>query len=185
MCDYSGKLVAWIDRELPDSEAAEVERHVLACAECRERVDGYEQVSARFTAYCDAAVGRKMPPRLPHRIAVLSGVAVAAVLSLVFFRVSVKRIPVPVRVADAAPVVAPEIAPRPVKTARLFTVHRPRPVARMKAPNAIWTPTGPAIQIIIPAEAVFPPGAVPEGINFIADLDIAADGSAQGLRLRP
>jgi hypothetical protein len=51
--------------------------------------------------------------------------------------------------------------------------------------SASWTPTEPAIQIIIPAEAMFPPGAVPEGINFIAELDIASDGSAQGLRLQP
>jgi hypothetical protein len=32
---------------------------------------------------------------------------------------------------------------------------------------------------------MFPPGAVPEGINFVAELSIAQDGSAQRLRLQP
>jgi hypothetical protein len=41
------------------------------------------------------------------------------------------------------------------------------------------------IQIAIPADEMFPPGAVPEGMHFVADLTIAADGSAERLRLRP
>jgi hypothetical protein len=32
---------------------------------------------------------------------------------------------------------------------------------------------------------MFPPGAVPEGVNFTADFSIAADGSAAPLRLQP
>jgi hypothetical protein len=32
---------------------------------------------------------------------------------------------------------------------------------------------------------MFPPGAVPEGINFIAELSIGPDGSAERVRLRP
>jgi hypothetical protein len=43
----------------------------------------------------------------------------------------------------------------------------------------------PEIEIAIPAEAIFPPGAVPEGFQFVADVSIGADGSAQSLRLRP
>jgi hypothetical protein len=54
----------------------------------------------------------------------------------------------------------------------------------MKTPNANWVSFEPAIQIAIPVEAMFPPGAVPEGITFIADLSIAADESVQGLRLQ-
>jgi hypothetical protein len=45
-------------------------------------------------------------------------------------------------------------------------------------------PMDAAIQIAIPAEAMFPPGAMPAGVNFIADLRIAADGSVQQVRLR-
>jgi len=40
-------------------------------------------------------------------------------------------------------------------------------------------------QDAIPAEAIFPPGAFPEGFQFIADLSIAEDGSPQGLRIIP
>ena len=28
MCDFPGRLVAWLDGELPEGEAAEVQRHV-------------------------------------------------------------------------------------------------------------------------------------------------------------
>jgi hypothetical protein len=42
-----------------------------------------------------------------------------------------------------------------------------------------------AIQIAIPAEAMFPPGAMPEGVTFVADVSIGADGSVEQLRLRP
>ena len=51
--------------------------------------------------------------------------------------------------------------------------------------NANGFPDEPVIQIAIPADEMFPPGAVPEGMHFAADLMIAADGSAERLRLRP
>jgi hypothetical protein len=41
------------------------------------------------------------------------------------------------------------------------------------------------VQIAIPAEAMFPPGAMPEGMSFIAEVSIGADGSVERLRLRP
>ena len=54
MCDSSTKLIAWMDRELPEREAAEMERHLAACAECRERLAVCQQASSAFDAYCDA-----------------------------------------------------------------------------------------------------------------------------------
>ena len=66
MCDFSGRLVAWMDRELPDEEAADAERHVRDCSECRRRVDAYKQVSRAFVAHCDAVMEgttRRRPPR--------------------------------------------------------------------------------------------------------------------------
>jgi hypothetical protein len=51
--------------------------------------------------------------------------------------------------------------------------------------NSYTLPDEPVIQIAIPADEMFPPGAVPEGMHFVADLTIAADGSAERLRLRP
>lgn len=179
MCDFSPRLVAWMDRELPDAEAADVERHVRDCSECRKNVDAYEQVSRAFVAYCDAAMGAKTRRRRPHWVPVLSGVVAAAVLLLVFQPASVKPTPVRPRVAEASPAILLETAPRPVKK-----VHRQHVIAPMKTPNANWALTEPAIQIAIPVEAMFPPGAVPEGITFIADLSMAADGSVQGVRLQ-
>lgn len=179
MCDFSGRLVAWMDRELPDDEAANVERHVRACTECRRRVDVYEEVSCTLVAYCDAAMTKKTSRRLPHWLPVLSSAAAATMLLLMFQPASVQQIPVRPRVADAAPAIVLETAPRPVKK-----IHRQHVIAPIKTPNANWAATEPAIRIAIPLEAMFPPGAVPEGITFIADLSMAADGSVQGLRLQ-
>jgi hypothetical protein len=41
-----------------------------------------------------------------------------------------------------------------------------------------------AVQIAIPADAMFPPGAVPNGMNWNAELIIAPDGSVKQVRLR-
>ena len=179
MCDFSGRLVAWMDRELPDTEAAAMERHVRDCLECRRRVDAYHEVSRAFVAYCDAAVGAKTRRGPPHWVPVLSSAVAVAVLLLVFRPAFIKQIPVRPRVADAFLANILETAPSPVKR-----VHRRRVSAPKKTPNANWGIIEPAIRIAIPVEAMFPPGAVPEGITFIADLSMAADGSVQGLRLQ-
>jgi anti-sigma factor RsiW len=180
MCDFSGRLVAWMDRELPVDEAAEVEWHVRDCSECRRRVDAYKKVSRAFVAHCDAVMEGTTRRRLRWVHVLASATAAAAVLFLVFQPASVKQIPVLPPVADASPAIILETAPKPVKT-----VHRRRGIAPAKTPNANWGLPETAIQIAIPVEAMFPPGAVPEGITFIADVSMAADGSVQGLRLQP
>jgi hypothetical protein len=178
MCDFSGRLVAWMDRELPDNEAGDAERHVRNCSECRRRVDAYKQVSRAFVAHCDGVM-EGTTRRWPRWVPVLaSATAAAAVLFLVFQPASVKQIPV--RPPVASPAIILETAPKPVKT-----VHRRRGIAPAKTPNANWALPETAIQIAIPVEAMFPPGAVPEGITLIADVSMAADGSVQGLRLQP
>ncbi len=181
MCDFSGRLVAWMDRELPDNEAADVERHVRDCSECQRRVDTYEEVSHAFVAHCDATMEQAISRRLPRWMPVLAGVAATvAVLFLVFQPASVKLTPVRQPVADATPAIILEAAPKRAKR-----VYRRRGIAPVKTTNANWALSEPAIQIAIPVEAMFPPGAVPEGITFIADVSMAADGSVQGLRLQP
>ena len=178
MCDFSGKLVAWMDRELSDNEAVDAERHVLDCSECRRRVDAYRQVSRAFVAHCDAVMDGTTGRR-PRWVPVLASATAAAVLFLVFQPAPVRQIPVLPPVADASAIIL-ETAPKSVKT-----VHRRRGIAPAKTPNANWVLPETAIQIAIPVEAMFPPGAVPEGITFIADVSMAADGSVQGLRLQP
>jgi hypothetical protein len=41
------------------------------------------------------------------------------------------------------------------------------------------------LEIAIPGEAIFAPGALPEGIGFTVDVTIAADGWAQPMQVRP
>src|SRR5260370_16873328 len=104
MCDFSGRLVAWMDRELPDNEAADVERHVRDCSQCRGQVDAYEEVSHAFVVYCDVAMAAKTRRKLPHWLPVLSSAAAAAALLLLVFQpASVKPIPLPPPVADSSP----------------------------------------------------------------------------------
>jgi anti-sigma factor RsiW len=180
MCDFSGRLIAWMDRELPDDEAAEVERHVRDCSECRGRVGAYEQVSHAFAAYCDAEATAKTARLAPQWVPVLASAAATVALLLIFWpSSSVKSIPVYPQVADIPPAVLTETAPRPVER-----VHRRHPMASRRTRKGTWVAAGPAIQIVIPVEAMFPPGAVPEGTTFIADVRMAADGSVQGLRLQ-
>ncbi len=185
MCDFSGRLIAWMDCELEANEAAVLERHVRACAECRARVAAYEDVSREFAAYCDVvletATVTKTHRKLPRWVPVVAGAAAVAavVLVLALLPRSVKPIPVVSRVAEARSPIAPKTAtntPNPVQ--------RRHAAAHKKAQTANWAVAGPAIQIAIPGDAMFPPGAVPEGVNFVANLSLA-DGSVQGLRLQP
>ncbi len=195
MCEFSGKLLAWFDRELPAGEAADVERHVHVCSECRSQLATYERVSAAFEAYCDAAMSSKVRRRPPRWVLAMSGaaaVAAALFLSWPHARLQPPRAPAPAAAASQLLVLETERPPAvPVKSAVLSKeVHRRQLVSAaprqdVMRQNATWLPAEPAIQIAIPAEAMFAPGAVPEGVSFAADLTIAADGSAQRLRLRP
>jgi anti-sigma factor RsiW len=185
MCEYRGKLIAWLDRELSSEEAAQVEGHVRACKECRNQVAVYGDMSRRFDAYCDATLEAKMPRRMPDWVPALSGVVVtAAVLLLVFPRARVEAPPIqpPVHTPIAAAVSVRDIVPEPA--ARKKTLKRSA-TKSVPGKTSNWLPNGAAVEIAIPAEAMFPPGAVPEGMNLIAELSIAPDGSVERLRLRP
>jgi len=76
--------------------------------------------------------------------------------------------------------IVPEAPPSPIKQ-----VHRRHSATPAHSAPAQWLPSEQAVQIAIPAEALLPPGAAPEGVNFVADLSIASDGSAQRLRFEP
>src|SRR5579864_6609678 len=104
MCDFSGKLIAWLDRELPETEAADVERHVLACADCHRSVAAYKEVSSAFAAYYDAAAESQTQRKIPLWVPILSGTAVvAAMLLLIFLRTPVRQIPESKQVAENHP----------------------------------------------------------------------------------
>lgn len=188
MCELSEKLIAWLDYELEDDEMAQVQRHIQDCNECRSQLHAFQQVSRKFDAYLDAVVASKAQRRVPRLVPVLSIAAVgafAAVAFLVFHQPRVE-LRAPVRSVKTAPaaVLEPETAPVPAPIRKVRQRHATSPQPG-KNQIANWPPTEPAIQIAIPAESMFPPGAIPEGVNFTADLSIAADGSAQQIRLRP
>ena len=60
MCEFSKKLIAWLDRELAPGESQAVASHLVLCAECRAQLAAYEQVSASFDAYCNAIAAHEV-----------------------------------------------------------------------------------------------------------------------------
>ena len=198
MCEYSEKLIAWLDHELSGDETARVEQHVRDCHECRSQAEAYRGVSGTFDAYCDAVMESTARGRMPRWVPVLSSVAAvvfAAVLLL--FVWNTRRAPVvPPAVKNSPPAALvepvvksvvepiPEVTSAAAPTVNRSVHHRREPV-RVLSENANWVPAEPAIEIVVPAESMFPPGAVPDGFAFTAHLSLAADGSAQQIRLRP
>ena len=193
MCDFKGRLIAWMDGELAENEAAGIEEHVRACAECCDRVAAYEEASRGFAAYCDATLqrARSIPAgrKLPRWVPVVSGAAAAlaaAILLASLLPRFAKPVPaVPQAAATHSPVASPPVvvvpATRPVQT--VAPSQRRQVAIRKKAANGNWAMADPAVQIAIPAEAMFPPGAVPEGVTYIANVSLM-DGSVQGIRLQ-
>lgn len=206
MCDFTEKLMVWVDKELSDYDAAAVQRHLQGCPECRDRVEAYRRVSSAFDRYCDAycdAVTASRPGRKLNRrvLAISGGVAVAA--SVVMFFMPVPRWPVQPAAPSAAPIPTAMDAAKALPTAHATQPVPPviRPAARIERrkraeqvkqaavqrqnEDTNLLASEPAVEIAIPADAIFPPGAVPEGVGFTADVMIAPDGSAQQVRLRP
>ena len=188
MCDVQGKLIAWLDQELPTAEASEVERHIEQCRECQRWVATYGRVSETFDAYCDAVLAAKEPRRVSRWVPVLASSLVAAsIMLLVILRGRVEPAPVlaPTVATASAPVPAPSLAAAPGPRKPTMRRHHMAQASRIEERFTQGQPMDTAIQIAIPAEAMFPPGAMPAGVNFIADLRIAPDGSVQQVRLRP
>ena len=183
MCEFSSKLIAWIDNELPDTEAASMDHHVAACRECREQADGFRGVSHAFAVYA-----RAVPPyaaRSPRRWWLVPAAAAAAVLAVVLlWPRRHPNIQPDIQQRTEAVAALPVVVPHKAAVA-MARVQRPRVRRRVPAPSAAWQPAEQTIQVIIPADALFPPGAFPEGVGFVADLRLAADGSAGGLVVRP
>jgi anti-sigma factor RsiW len=116
MCDLSGKLVAWMDGELGNNDAAEVERHIQNCGECRSRVEAYGEVSRLVVTYCEVQGAGAAPRKLPRWVPVLAGMAAAAAVLLFILRPApVRQVPVVAQVANPAPALAVEATSAPTK----------------------------------------------------------------------
>lgn len=219
MCKFSGKLIAWLDRELPVDEALEVELHLGTCAECQQELRTYERLSTALDAYCEAAMESTAPRNEQNwKPAALGAGAVAAVLALLLASPHGRKtqpstgaifasaaapmsrviaetahtprnsvIPGPRwHAKDLSSIVTEEKGDSPAKGMARLTVHSESALNVRATPAAAgWQLAEPAIQITIPAEAVLPPGAAPEGVSFVAEVSIAADGSAHQIFLQP
>jgi anti-sigma factor RsiW len=198
MCDWEDRLVAWLDRELPEDEAADVSRHLEMCAECRKRADAYECTSIAFNAYLDAVSRVDGRPRMLPRKTVMLGAGVVAAVAVFALLARYPHRPVtnePLRAleeTDPRPSVGkaaspPSASPSHTGLVKEGATRRGRRrdlIAASQKQDANLLPTGPAVEITIPAEALLPPGAAPAGENFLVDLSIAPDGSTEGIRVR-
>lgn len=175
MCEFSSKLILWMDGELPPVEAEAVDRHLAECRECLDQADSFRKVSEAFALHVRETAAP--PARSSARYVVPAAIAAAALLVFVLLKphptTQVAASIPPPAVAVQAPTVAP------VKAARPRVRHRAR------KPAAPWIPAEPTIQVLIPADALFPPGALPEGVGLVADFRLAADGSPSTLLSRP
>lgn len=198
MCECSGKLVAWLDGELPAEQAVEVERHLESCAECRGHVDGYQRVSADLEAFCEKTLATSTSRGTNPWTAAAAAAGAAATLVALFLVWPRPRVQTPpmqaLRQAPPALQLAAEsaaVAPIPPaqKTSRQRAVRRASiqkgNATEAQIQSSYFAPQEPVIEIAIPAEDMFPPGAVPEGMHFVADVTISPDGSAERMRLRP
>lgn len=202
MCEYSDRLISFLDHELPDEEAIKVELHLETCNECRKQVGLFTKVSREIDAYCNEAMAlHARPAATPWTPVIVAAGVVTAVLALFLAwprtRVTPSTIQLPpVATANSLAVAGngiPVSAPSIQGVRRRHTGADELRLAPVQSKNSEPTPSQiaynspdePIIQIAIPADEIFPPGAVPEGMNFIADLTVAADGTSEGLRLRP
>jgi anti-sigma factor RsiW len=193
-----------MDGELAKSEAAEVEQHVRACPACGKCVSACEEICREFAAYY-AAFTQTRPVALRQKVSswvpiAASVAAVAAMLMIAFMTRSAKQVPtiqqaaaipstvetspIPKTTAPASQPAAQDHYP-PYRQQKAIRVGQPHRTTKLDSTKAEWAIIEPAIEIAIPAEAMFPPGAVPEGVTYIANVSLGPDGLVRGLRLQP
>ena len=188
-CDCSKQLVAWIDGELLNDDKMYVEQHVAACVECRTEMEACKKVSAAVQSYCEAPTTSRTHRTASLRVLPYVGVAAAAAGLAFLLLQPHPRLLAPVvqpAPAPASVLVVPDAKPAsPARSSHIkpFRVRDSSREARGLQSNS--PPAESAIEIAIPAEALFPPGAAPQGVAFVADLTIAPDGLPLGLHLEP
>jgi len=187
MCDAQLKLVAWLDGEVPTDEAAAIEAHLRECETCQARIVAYKNASEGFNLCCDALFITKAKAKTLRWVPAIP-VAAAAVLILSFVVFS-RRLAAPPSLPEVSPVAVSTLStvptPVPVPSPAL---HKPvhRKPSRPPAPQSVqrWQPAERAVEIAIPAESIFAPGAMPEGMRIIGELRIGPDGSVRQVRFR-
>src|SRR5580658_718474 len=117
MCELSGKLIAWLDRELENDEMAHVQQHIQDCIECRSQLDAYQAVSRTFDGYRDAVMASMTRRRELHWVPVLSvaatlAFALAAFLVFRHTRVEALVPPISVKTDPAAVVLETAAVPK-------------------------------------------------------------------------
>ena len=187
MCRYSTRLVAWLDLELGPEPMAELDEHLRDCGECRRHLAQYERASEIVDDYCDAVMNAVPHGGQRRQIPILSSAAAILLVATtaVLLRTRVQPLPPPppgiVQPTEFPLVPEPASPPANARRSRIATPK----LVRTQTGDWLPVPAQPAVEVAIPADSVFPPGAVPEGINFIADVNFAPDGSARQMRLRP
>jgi anti-sigma factor RsiW len=163
MCEYSGRLVAWLDGELAEEEATNVEWHLGQCAECRVVVSAYEEVSGAFLSCYESTLACAPRRSLRWMGAIVAGAAAAAVILLAI-------VLWPQR-AERLQLLPPLVAPAPAMAfVRPSVKVADVPVSHVRPARQVWISLEPTVEVALPADAFFPPGAVPEGFSFIADV---------------
>lgn len=180
MCEYESILVAWIDGELEPDVALELERHLRTCESCSAQASQYREVSRAFAAYCAAAPVPKSRSRVRWTTAGVAGLAAAAAMILWTLRLPVEQLPLQISKTAQPPAIAFEMPPTPVRN-----VHRQTIAKHNLVPQPSVTGLEPFVEIAIPGDAIFAPGALPPGVTFTAALGIGGDGSPRILRLQP
>ena len=185
MCEFEPKLIAWIDGELDENTTLEMQRHVQVCNVCSDKAAEFREVSKAFAAFCTATPIQRNRSRLRWMATTAAVLAAAAALILWMLPRPAGQLPLTPPKPAAPPAIAfqtfPASLPEPVRTIH----HHNRVSARAEIPPpAVWT-SEPSIEIAIPGDAMFAPGAVPAGFSFAADMSLAGDGSPRALRVHP
>ena len=174
MCEYSGRLIAWLDQELPDEEATNVAWHLGQCAECRQAVRVYEEVSGAFLACYEACCAPKAathPSRANASVWMMGGLAAAALLvALLLIQPRTEQLTIHAPSPPHAPQIAFEKPPAPAPMLHAYSRRATPPASFESRVRPQWIAVEPTVEVALPAEALFPPGAVPPGFSFIADV---------------
>jgi anti-sigma factor RsiW len=164
MCNYSGRLIAWIDGELPEEEALNVEWHVGQCGDCRRAVRSYREISGAFLDCYVAAMPVRHGARYMRWVGIASGVAAGILLAVMFANSHAEKLVAPVPAVDHAPAIAFQKTPARMLAVHAHHTNRPKPILEH------WVASEPTIEVALPADALFPPGAVPAGFTLITDI---------------